>query len=175
MIGINTFVKRQTADSKFSHFNGTWEALIALVVACFSNQKPGYRDGVILVTVPADGFFAGVCKATDKLTYKTTFEARRQGEASFLQTVAIGAEKLPAKVVEIVLYSHGTLGADATTEEPWEAISINARTTEGPEPLTPVAMARNQKELPGGTKASYSPEEWAESVLYWSEHVMIGQ
>jgi hypothetical protein len=34
-------------------------------------------------------------------------------------------------------------------------------------------MMRNQLELPGGTKAKYSSEEWAESVSFWHKHAAL--
>ena len=36
-----------------------------------------------------------------------------------------------------------------------------------------VTMMRNQLELPGGTKARYSSEEWAESVKFWQEFAAL--
>ena len=49
----------------------------------------------------------------------------------------------------------------------WELISINA-IPKGLEklPMGPVTMMRNQLNLIGGTKASYTKDEWAESVRF---------
>lgn len=162
--------------SRFSHFEGTWEELIQLVSENFAQAKPGYRDGVLLVPVPAARFRSGIVEVTKDTRLKTTFEPRRPEEVSFLQTVAVGAEKLPAKYVEIVIYRHDVLAEndDHSTDASWEIISINARPTEEPEPLTPVAMARNMLGLPGGTMAEYSAEQFAHSIIYWSSRVMCG-
>jgi hypothetical protein len=68
-IGLNDFVKRQTRESEFTHFNGTWEELVDLVSKTFKADaiKPGY--GVCLVSVPPEGFFCGIVtlKEGDKL------------------------------------------------------------------------------------------------------------
>jgi hypothetical protein len=63
---------------------------------------------------------------------------------------------------------------EAETDSDWEIISINARATVDDEPLTPMAMARNFLEFTGGTKAEYSAEEFAKSIVYWSNKAMKG-
>ena len=42
-IHVNEFVKRQTAESRFSHFTGTWEELVEQVEANFEDAR-GYGD-----------------------------------------------------------------------------------------------------------------------------------
>jgi len=178
-IGINPFVRRQTADSRFSHFDGALERVIGLGRDFFDKAKPGYRDGVVLVAVPAAGFFSGVVELTPETKLRTTFVARQPGEDPVKVTEAIGAEKLPALHVELVLYRRDVLLEDGPDAAPsgadWELISINARPTPEPEPLTPDAMARNFLVLPGGTKADYTAEEFAQSILYWSCRAMAGE
>jgi hypothetical protein len=48
MFHINSFVKRQTPDSEFSHFDGNWNELLQMVEEFYPNYKEGYRDGVVL-------------------------------------------------------------------------------------------------------------------------------
>ncbi len=132
----------------------------------------------MLVSVPAAGFFSGVVEVTDETQVRATFTARRPGEDPFIDVVAIGAEKLPAEHVDLVLYRRDVLledGADSVgTDCEWELVSINARPTPEPEPMSPMAMARNFLELPGGTKADYTAEEFARAILYWSCRAMVG-
>jgi|TARA_Y100000031_G_scaffold149992_1_gene188692 hypothetical protein len=173
-IAVNQFAKRQVADSKYSHYEGTWKELVALVESRFGEVKPGYRDGVVLLSAPPEGFFSGVVELTEGTPLRAVFSSRRKGEEPYLQVEAVGGDKLPAKVVEVVLYRHDVLGRDASSEAEWEIISINARPTDEPEPATPVAMARNFLELPGGTKADYSAEEFAKAIIYWSRRAMRG-
>ena len=59
LVGVNFFVRRQTAQSRFSHFVGSWGELLCLVAKHFSQAKPGYRDGVMMVPVPPERFFSG--------------------------------------------------------------------------------------------------------------------
>jgi hypothetical protein len=176
-VTLNSFVLRQTAASRFSHFEGEMETVAKLAAEHFESASEGYKPGVLLVPVPAEGFRSGVVELTPDTKLRTTFEARREGETPFLQTVAIGASKLPAAVVEIVLYSHATLAADGenTGEADYEVVSINARPTPEPEPQTPVAMARNFLGLEGGTAATYTAEQFAESIRYWSTRAMAGE
>lgn len=175
-IGLNNMVLRQTADSKYSHYSGSFTDLVELVAENFEKGTPGYRDGIMLVPVPAEGFFSGVVQVTADTPLKAEFSARRKGEDPYVQVVALGGEKLPARVVEIVCYRHDVLAADGdnSTEAEWEIISINARTTEGPEPLTPMAMARNFLGMPGGTKAEYTAQQFAEAIWHYRDKVMHG-
>jgi hypothetical protein len=173
-IAVNEFVKRQVPESRFSHFAGTWDELVALVELHFGEAKPGYKDGILLVPVPPEGFFSGVVELSEDTPLRAEFAARRKGEEPYLQVVAVGGDKLPAKMVEVVLYRHDVLGSDASTDAEYEIVSVNARPTEEPEPQTPVAMARNFLELAGGTKAEYSAEDFARSIIYWSKRAMRG-
>ena len=173
-IGISEFVKRQTPDSRFSCYLGSWEQLAQLVKAHFDDAKPGYRSGVELVPVPVDGFLSGVAEVTTRTPLRAVFEARRKGEDPYIIVEAIGS-KLPAKVVDIVVYRKDVLESegDETTGAEWDVISINARPDEQPEPQNPVSMARNFLGLPGGTKAEYTAEEFAKAIVYWSHRAML--
>jgi hypothetical protein len=175
-IGVNAFVGRQTAESKFSHFDGDHQRVANMAADFFHEAKQGYRDGVMLVSVPAAGFFSGVVEVWPDTVLRATFSARRDNEEPFLSVEAVGAAKLPAKHVELVLYRRDVLleDNDASTECEWELISINARPTEEQEPLTPMAMARNFLKLEGGTEADYSAKEFADAILYWSTRAMCG-
>lgn len=176
-IGVGKFVLRQTADSRFSHFDGTWQDLERLVDYSFSNRIPGYREGVVLVPVPATGFYSGIVEINGTTRLIAKFEARREGEAKHIVLTALG-EKMPAKSVEIVLYHRDVLleEADAQVGEyEWEIVSINAHATEGAEPMNPLAMARNMLGMAGGTKADYSAQQFAEAIVYWSQHAMRGE
>jgi len=182
-VGVNPFVRRQTADSRFSHFGGSFEDVAALAAATLAADEvgsvsDGYRDGVLLVSVSVAGFFSGVVAITPETVLRTTFESRAKGERPVKVTVAVGAEKMAARHVELVLYRRDVLLEEGPDAAPtgciWELVSINARPTLGPEPMTPSAMARNFLALPGGTKAEYTAEQFAAAILYWEEHAMAG-
>lgn len=173
-IATNTFVTRQTATSSFSHFEGSWEALERLVEGHFVHGRPGYKPGVRLIQAPPAGFYAPVVRLTAESALQAVFEPRREGEEPFIQVTAPGVHKSPAFAVEIVIYSHETLGDDASTDAEWEIVSINARSSSEPEPMTPMAMARNFLELSGGTKAEYTAEEFARAIVFWGQHTIVG-
>jgi hypothetical protein len=179
---------RHTPSQPFSHYDVTAEALLALVSEAFPFAKPGYRDGVMLAPVPPDGFYSGTVEVDEETPLVATFAPRVKGEAPVITVTAKGP-KLPAQAVDVVLYRADVLaetnsgsgpGAlrfstdDGAADEVWEVISINARPTPEPEPMNPVAMARNFLELAGGTKATYTAEEFARAVLYWATHANRG-
>lgn len=171
-IEINNFAKRQTRESRFSYYAGTTEELINLVEENFNKAKAGYKDGILMVPVPAEGFYSAVCKIEEDSVLESRVEARRAGEEPVIVTVVKNGKKLPAKEVNIVLYRHDVLGTDATSDAEWEIISINASLVEGGEPMTPAAMARNMLCKTGGTEANYTAEQFAEAVWFWSQHAM---
>jgi len=173
-IKINDFVTRQTETSPYAHFTGTWEELEALVTKHFDKAHQGYRPGVLLVPVPADGFFSTTIDVTPETRLEASFVARRPDEAPYVKVVADG-KKQAALYVDIVLYHKDVLaeGNEATTDADYEIVSINARVTEAPEPMHPLTMARNMLVLKGGTAASYTAQEFAEAIVYWSSRCMV--
>ena len=74
------------------------------------------------------------------------------------------------------LYSHIVLkeNNENSTNCEWELISINSIPKGLPDlPIGAVTMMRNQLNLPGGTKANYSSEEWANSVKFYQEYIAL--
>ena len=173
-IGLNAFVRRQTINSPFSHFTGTDAELINLVEQNFEKRVAGYRTGIVTVTFQGDGFFAPVVEVSELTEFETKFAARCAGEDPFIQVFAKGCEKSPAKFVDVILYHRDVLAEteDRSTDHTWEIVTINARI--GPmEPMMPVTMARNMSQGIGGTKAVYTAEELIESILFWSNKVLV--
>ena len=177
--GLNNHVRRQTPASKFSHFEGSPEYLLGMIEEEFhaGTVEQGFRSGVVLVTLPASGFFCGVVKVTPDTPLRATFGARAEGEQPYVSVEAIGAEKLPASYVQAVLFSNEALAEnnENDTNCDWELVSVNARHTCDPEPMTPMAMARNMANLVGGTLTEYTAEQFVASILYWSDKVMAGE
>lgn len=175
-IQASEFVKRQTPDSKFSHFDGTWEEVEVLTETHFDKAEPGYRDGVILVPIPADKVMSGVVEVTEGMPLVTSFIRRRPDEEPFIEAVAPGQPKLPAKTAKIVLYRHDVLeeGNEASCDAEWEIVSLNASPVEGEMPMHPITMMRNMMVRPGGTAATYTAEQFCEAIHFWSTRVMAG-
>lgn len=171
-IVCNPFVKRQTADSPFSYFTGSWEALADIAQDHFGRgQQSPDNAGVWLMPVPPTGFYTGIVELSVESELVATFRARRPDEGAFVDVRARGP-KAKATAVELVLYNHDILAGDASSHADYEIVSINARTTVHPEPMHPVTMMRNFLDLPGGTKTMYTAQQFAEAILYWSTHAL---
>lgn len=178
-IGVSNFAKtRHQQNAPYSHFGGTWEQLVKIAEEYFGTHKPSFRDGVVEVSVPADGFFTSIVDLNEASVLKAEWRPRQPGEMGQIHTNVMNATKSPAKVVKLILYSAAALSennGERSTECDWEIVSINASPmAEGNEPMTPMAMARNFLELPGGTKTQYTAEEFARAVVYWHTHAMVG-
>lgn len=192
-IATNDFVRRQTKESEFTHYDGTWASLERLTEANFHKAKPGYRDGVCLVPMPdwaCRNFYCGIMtlQEGDKLVgeYK-----RRQPDEEPRKTIrakgrdlgpGIGVVgKSACKAVDIVLYRRDVLeegGEDCTGCE-WDIISINGRLTEEEMPIHPNTLIANHFQLSGGTATNMSPEEFEkalrESVLFWKDKAILAK
>jgi hypothetical protein len=128
-IGVSEFVRRQTPESRFSHFVGTWDELVVLVTDCFGKAIQGYRDGVLRVPVHiaflgGDGtpwFFSSLVEVTGETKLEVNFEARQPGEDAFIMTKARGPKE-PAAAVEVILYRKDVLGDEATTGCDWKVL-----------------------------------------------------
>jgi len=185
-IAANDFVKRQTPESRFSHFDGTWEELSELTEKCFDHQRQGYRDGVILVSVPPTRFYSSILEVSGDLDFEVSFEPRAEGEDPILFMVASGADKTAAVRAEVVLYRRDVLeeDGDCSTDAEWEIVSVNASPCEEEVPMDPMTRARNILHLKGGTDArieDLNKEElvglvktMAEETFFWNTHVHVG-
>ena len=178
LVALNDFVRRQTAESRFSHFNGSEEELLALATEALEDnglteELIGLEDTRIetLKVNPAK-FMSGITKLTHKSVLTSTYEARRKGEEAVLVTTAKG-DKIPAVEVSLVLYHHNTLKGDASTDAEWELVSINASIVAGGEPMTPATMTRNMSGAEGGTKVEYTAAQFMEAITFWNNHAMI--
>jgi len=166
---VGDFVKRQTAESRFSHYDGTWDDLLNLVTDNLDSAVEGVAPHVILVEVPRKGFWSSVVQLERSEDLLTTMEARRPEEMPVLVVTAQG-RKVEAWHVEIVLYHHSAL---PDLDEGWGIVSLNASPNTEPVPMDPITMARNQLEKEGGTKVVYSSEEWAKAVWFWARHARV--
>jgi len=179
--GVNPFVLRQTPESEFTHFEGGWDRLLELVTEHFGDAKAGYREGVCLVPVPAEGFFCGVVELQEGDKLAGAYEARRPGEEPRKTTRAAseGKTKMGAAQVEIVLYSREVLaeGGEDRTGQDWDVISVNGNPTDGEMPIAPMTLIANHFELEGGTATGMSSEEFEKalrkSVLFWKNKAML--
>lgn len=176
-IACSEFVKRQTPDSGFSHFDGTWQELEGLATYIWQKSpdkaRKGYKEGVVLLDLPANFFYSGIISLNEDTKLVSEYAPRRDGEAPFIRTAAIG-KKQKAKHASVVLYHKDVLDEndERSTDADWEIVCIKARVSEDEEPMDPYTMARNFLHLKGGTKGEFSAQQFAESIVYWNNHAM---
>lgn len=174
------FVKRQTPESGFSHFDGTWEELEGMVVTSMAKPqcvRPGYKDGVVLVDLTTGyerrKFYSSIVELNEDTKFDVAYAARREGEAPYIR-IGAKANKQLAKYVSFVCYRADVLDEnnERETNADWEIVAIKARVAEEEEPMDPYTMARNFLHLKGGTKGDFTAEQFAKSIVYWNNHAM---
>jgi len=188
-IVFNSFVRRQTANSRFGHTTLSDAEVLAAIEANFHRATKGYREGVALVPVPPEGFFSSTVQLTAGVPLKATYEPRKEGETPRLHVgLAVPeddyeAAKQPAVAVDIVLYTSTVLAEDGDNELPaepgnWEIVSINPRLCEEPEPIKPGTLMANHFHEDGGTETGMSDSEFVAALrasrAYWNGKVSLG-
>lgn len=178
-VAFNSLVRRQTADSPFSHWTISDDDLIEMVLEGIRKirYKPGYRDGVILVPINPDGFFSSVITLQNGDKLHGEYKARREGETPRMSMYATG-NKMPAKSVDVVLYTHEVLGADASTEATYEIVSVNASPEIGDAPIQPNTLMHNHFGSDGGTATNMTNDEFVAALKvsfeYWKDKALCG-
>lgn len=179
-VKCGSFVKRQTKESGYSHFSGSWEQLEHMVESSICKEqfvRPGYRDGVILVDIDPGfrhlKFYSAIVKLSEDTKLTASYAPRRAGEAPFIR-VSAKAKKQVATHASVVLYRNDVLleNNERETDADWEIVCIKARVSKEEEPMDPYTMARNFLHLNGGTQGDFSAQQFAESIVYWNNHVM---
>ena len=181
-VAVNEFVRRQTRESGKSFSSQlSFEDIARHAEAQMSagHFKEGYRNGVRLVVATADitkQFTCPFVKIDAATELSAKYVQRRSDENFYIQVRAKAGILLPAGKVELILYRHDVLAEndEQSTGAEWELISFHAL-PEGIDemPMGPATMMRNQLELPGGTKANYSTDEWAHSVEFWQQYAAL--
>ena len=177
-VAVNEFVRRQVKGSGKTYSKTmSFEAIAEHAQNQMGNGhfSKGYRDGVRIVHCNSSiisEFFCPIIKLDENSELVSKLVRRRPDEDLYIQTRAIKGTPLIAEAVDLILYRNDVLAEndEQSTDAEWELVSINAIPS-GLKiiPMGPITMMRNQLELPGGTKAHYSSDEWAESVRFWQE------
>src|SRR6185436_1711927 len=174
-VKCSEFVKRQTANSGYSHFEGSWEELEKITEQYLNDSsniyiRPGYRDGVIIIDLPGEKFRSAIVKLDEKSKIYANYNPRRLGEDPYIK-ISVKSNKQIAAYASVVLYRSDVLleDNDRSSSADWEIIAIKARMTEE-EPMNPYKMERNFLHLTGGTKGDFTAEQFAKSIIYWNNH-----
>ena len=181
-VGVNEFVKRQIKGSgKTFSKSMTFPDIAQHAEKQMEKNlyKTGYRKGVRIVQVSnslVNDFICPFIKICQDTKFVAKFIRRQHFEEPYIQIRALNGTLLQAGKVELILYSHEVLkeNNENSTNCGWELISINSIPKGLPNlPIGAVTMMRNQLNLPGGTKAKYSSEEWANSVRFYQQYIAL--
>ena len=180
-IVLSNFVRRQTPNSRFSHFEGDEAELLARTVADFDNQKPGYRDGVVLVPLSdVSGFKSGVVVLRDGDKLVAAFEPRREGEEPRKTSrCAVGRSKDEAVRVDIVLYRKDVLLEDPkhVSLGEWEVVSVNCCPVDEDMPIEPSVLLHNHFGSDGGSDTGMSDSELVAQLrvshAWWKDKAFV--
>ena len=182
LVAVNDFVRRQVKNSGKTYAKTlSFDQIANHASTQMQNKmyKDGYRDGVRIVFADdsiKNDFICPFVKLNNNIKLTSNLVCRRDGEESYIQVRAINGSPVKTGKVELIVYRHDVLAEnnENTTSADWELISINA-IPKGLDklPMGPVTMMRNQLNLVGGTKASYTKDEWAESVRFWQKYAAL--
>ena len=180
-VGINSFVKRQIKGSGKTYSLLSFNEIASHAQHQLSKGifKEGYRKGVLLIPVNKDiitKFICPIVKIMPNTKLESKVKKRRENENVYISTKALNGEPLEIGNVDLILYRYDVLDEtnECETDNEWELIAFQAipKSIENL-PMGPITMMRNQLELPGGTKAHYKSEEWANSVLFWQKYALL--
>lgn len=171
-VKINNFVRRQTAESSYTHFEGTEQELLDLVNHSLEvgDWRTGYRHDILLVRVCPTKFKSGLVKLRDGDRFTGQYTSRREGETPRKETRVIRPDgKETPYCVEIVLYSHEALVEGKENdynkdEADYEIVSINGYPSVLPGPIAPGTLMHNHFGSDGGTKTNMSDSEFVEAL-----------
>ncbi len=167
---------RHQEGSGHTWFRGTHEELVQSVHATWHARRPGFGranlNEVVVVPQPPERFRGVTASIRDGMKLDAVVARRQPHEDPYVRVTA-KAEPDEARFASVVLYNRALL----LPEEPdfdaeWGIVSLTAAAI-ADEPMHPLTMARNMLEKPGGTRATYSAEQFAEAVYYWAQRVSV--
>jgi hypothetical protein len=178
-IGFNPFFTEQyNAGNYDAVVPFGWTPGQFLETASFQDTRPGYRTGVIRVTIDPTGWKSRSVVTDENSVFRTTMESRVAGETP-RKTTRVLVEKLPdAKLVEVILYHNSVL---AEKDEPrsgaeWDVITILTHPTEVAAPMNVGTLMANHFGADGGSNTLMNPEQFEkalrESYDYWKDKAL---
>lgn len=150
--------------------------------AAKARVHPGYRDGVILVTLrDSQGFKRRVRELVEGDHLFGQYRARVKGETPRKAVKVLHVGELPdAKYVDAVLYRRDVLAEDGDVSDPtadYEIVTFLAKDSPEPEPMDPDTLVANHFRWDGGTSTNMSDSEFVaalkKSVDYWKNKAHI--
>ncbi len=186
---LSDFARRQTPESRFSHYTCSESDLVARVEAGFSQAAQGYRDGVLVVPLTdVSGFYSSTVSLKGGERFTGVYAPRKPGEPPRKQIGVVGGQKIPAARVDVILYASWVLAENnENTPVPsgvrvdYEIVSINAAPTLEPEPMTVGTLLANHFHVDGsndgGTSTGMTDSQLVEALRvsynYWKDRAMV--
>lgn len=179
-------IANHLADGRGSCLTGpnSVNRLLRLCADNFHRATPGYREGIIEIPVPPEGFVSSVriLEPGDKLSGSYS---PRPGDisGSCRKLVSTTGDKSPAKSVSIIMYRSDVLGEEGNNTLPpdttnFEVVMINASPIDRPLAMPPLTMLANLAGEAGGT---YTPvpdpaaklQELIDAFLDWKDKAIV--
>lgn len=166
---------RHSGPHGHTWFNGPPAMLVETVHAHWKKRVPGFGrsnlDEVVVVDVPPTFFVGTTATIRDGVQLVAEVARRRPHEDPYVRVTARCAPDA-VTYARVVLYHRELLLTDGEPNftADWGIVSLIASSTPN-EPMHPLTMARNMLEKPGGTRARYTAEQFAEAIYYWSDRV----
>lgn len=185
--GINSFADRNRQKSSgLTHWEFSDEELLKRVSDNWERRRPGYRDGVVLVPVPPEGFKAATRTLQEGDVLQGVYKARRAGETprktvGYKSPIPVEEAKVTPQSVDIVLYHRDTLAeADEFITADWDVITVLGKfcPSEEDEPMPPDTLMANHFLDDGGTSTEMTPAKFEaalrRSYFYWRDKALLG-
>ena len=187
LFGITNYAREHhTVGTRGSHLTAPFrlDSITRLLKLCaehYDKATPGYRDGVIEVPVPAEGFVSAV-RILEEGDLLTGSYRSRHGKETPRKIISTTGEKSPAKCVSIILYRSDVLAENGDNTLPnspnnWEVVMVNASPIERPLAMHPMTMLANHFEDDGGTKTQLTAAELEEklkaSYFDWRDKALV--
>lgn len=186
-VSFNKFLDRQRdPTSPLTTWTIPDYELLARIATNWDSQRPGYRDGVILVPIDPTGFLGAirVLMDGDKLVGVYQPRCRERGELPrkhfYFDGKGLVFPKSTPVSVDVVLYHKDVLAeSDEVIDTDWSVITILGKLC-GPEmeePMPPETLMANHFQDSGGTATGMTPEQFQEalrkSYFYWRDKAPI--
>lgn len=178
--GVNDFAgdRHFSENSGFSYTTMSYEELIAEISKNWKNRRPGKGeislDRKVVVPISNEKVFGVYTKIKPGMKITSEVVQRQVGEDYYIEnTLDSPTERIQNSFAKVVLYSREALlenNGSCSTDADWEVVCLISTDVDD-EPMQPLAMARNMLEKAGGTSSTYSAQEFAESIYYWSQRV----
>jgi hypothetical protein len=183
--GINKFA----ADRHFSQGLGfsfttlSHQELCEEIAKNWDKRQPGMGettlDRKVVVPISSRSVYGVYTTIKPDMEISAKVEQRQAGEDYFIECKVanppIQQNKVNDAFAKVVLYSRAALmenGGTCSTDADWEVVCLISSDVKN-EPMQPLAMARNMLEKVGGTLSTYTAQEFAEAIYYWSQRVKI--